>query len=119
MEERDAGIKGNVIMNNIFRGNTEIVCMLSRLSCVRLCDPMNYNSPPGSPDHGDSPGENAGVGCHVLLQGSSDTGLEPLSLYVSCIGRRVLYQMGSLPDGFLPPGKPHRDFRSVKQNQII
>lgn len=34
MEERDAGIKGNVIMNNIFRGNTEIVRMLSRLSCV-------------------------------------------------------------------------------------
>ena len=24
---------------------------------------MNY-SLPGSPDHGDSPGENAGVGCH-------------------------------------------------------
>ena len=26
-------------------------------------------SPPGSSVHGDSPGKNTGVGCHVLLQG--------------------------------------------------
>ena len=26
-------------------------------------------SPPGSSDHGDSPGKNTGVGCHALLQG--------------------------------------------------
>ena len=26
-------------------------------------------SPPGSSVHGDSPGKNAGVGCHALLQG--------------------------------------------------
>ena len=26
-------------------------------------------SPPGSPVHGDSPGESIGVGCHALLQG--------------------------------------------------
>lgn len=38
MEERDAGIKGNVIMNNIFRGNTEIAAYAKSLSCVRLCD---------------------------------------------------------------------------------
>ena len=35
-----------------------------------LCDPMDY-SPPGSSVHGDSPGKNTGVGCHVLLQGIS------------------------------------------------
>ena len=39
-------------------------------SCPTLCDPMDY-SPPGSSVHGDSPGKNTGVGCHVLLQGIS------------------------------------------------
>ena len=32
-----------------------------------LCDPMVY-SPPGSSVHGDSPGQNTGVGCLALLQ---------------------------------------------------
>ena len=32
-----------------------------------LCDTMDY-SPPGSSDHGDSPGKNAGVGCHAFFQ---------------------------------------------------
>ena len=32
-------------------------------SCLTLCDPMDC-SPPGSSVHGDSPGKNAGVGCH-------------------------------------------------------
>ena len=36
----------------------------SRLS---LCNAMDYN-PSGSSVHGDSPGKNIGVGCHVLLQ---------------------------------------------------
>ena len=35
-------------------------------------------SPPGSSVHGDSPGKNTGVGCHVLLQGIFPTqGLNP------------------------------------------
>ena len=37
-------------------------------SCPTLCDPMDC-SPPGSSVHGDAPGKNTGVGCHVLLQG--------------------------------------------------
>ena len=37
-------------------------------SCLILCDPRDC-SLPGSPVHGDSPGQNAGVGCHALLQG--------------------------------------------------
>ena len=41
--------------------------LVSRL-CLTLCDPMDC-SPPGSSLHGDSPGKNTGVGCHVLLQG--------------------------------------------------
>ena len=36
-------------------------------SCLTLCDPMDC-SPPGSSVHGDSPGKNTRVGCHVLLQ---------------------------------------------------
>ena len=36
-------------------------------SCLTLWDPMDC-SPPGSSVHGDSPGKNTGVGCHILLQ---------------------------------------------------
>ena len=35
-------------------------------SCPTLCDPRDY-SPSGSSVHGDSPGQNAGVGLHALL----------------------------------------------------
>ena len=38
------------------------------LSRSFVSDPMDC-SPPGSSVHGDSPGENTGVGCHALLQG--------------------------------------------------
>ena len=44
-----------------------VLCLVS-LSCQMLCDPMDC-SLPGSSVHGDSPGKNTGVGCHVLLQG--------------------------------------------------
>ena len=43
------------------------VCLVTR-SCPTLCDPVSC-SPPGSSVHGASPGKNAGVGCHFLLQG--------------------------------------------------
>ena len=42
--------------------------VLAVLSRVRLCGPMDC-SPPGSSVHGDSPGQNTGVGSHALLQG--------------------------------------------------
>ena len=41
--------------------------MLSRFSCVTLCDPMDCSLPVSSV-HGDYPGKNIGVGCHALLQ---------------------------------------------------
>ena len=44
------------------------VCVLVAQSCPTLCDPMDC-SPPGSSVHGDSPGENTGVGCYALLRG--------------------------------------------------
>ena len=69
-----------------------ICCALLRLvaqSCLTLLDPMDC-SPPGSSVHGDSPGKNARVGCHVLHQGifpmqGSNPGLP------HC--RRILYQL--------------------------
>ena len=44
-----------------------VLCLVT-LSCPTLCNPMDC-SPPGPSVHGDSPGKNTGVGCHVLLQG--------------------------------------------------
>ena len=60
-------------------------CLVTQ-SCLILCDPMDC-SPPSSSVHGDSPGKNTGVGCHALLQGSS----QPRDWScVSCIGRQIL-----------------------------
>ena len=44
-----------------------VLCLVAQ-SCPTLCNPMD-GSPPGSSVHGDSPGQNTGVGCHALLQG--------------------------------------------------
>ena len=49
-------------------GATLLVKVLVDQSYLTLCDPMDY-SPSGSSVPGDSPGKNAGVGCHFLLQG--------------------------------------------------
>ena len=43
------------------------VCLVTQL-CLTLCDPVDYSSPRSSV-HGDSPGNNTGVGCHGFLQG--------------------------------------------------
>ena len=43
------------------------VCVCARV-CLTLYDPMDC-SPPGFSVRGDSPGKNAGVGCHAFLQG--------------------------------------------------
>ena len=55
-------------LRNLSFGVFSEALLLHRLSQVRLCDPMNCG-PPGSSVHGDSPGRNARVGCHALLQG--------------------------------------------------
>ena len=75
--------------------------------CPTLCDSMSC-SPPGYPVHGDSPGENTGVGCHALLQGIFLTqGSNPSLL---CL---LHWQVGSLPQA--PPGKPLSDINiSIK-----
>ena len=75
------------------------VCMHAKSlhSCPTLCDSMDC-SPSGCSVHGDSPGENTGVGCQALLQGIFPTqGWNPSLL------RFLHWQVGSLPLG--PPGK--------------
>ena len=49
-------------------------------------DPMDC-SPPGSSVHGDSPGNNTGVGCHALLTGLPNPGIEARcpTLYVDSL----------------------------------
>ena len=58
-------------------------------SCPTLCDPMDCSAP-GSSVHGDSPGQNTGVGCLSLLQGIFPTQESNWGL-LHC--RRVLYQL--------------------------
>ena len=48
-----------------------MLCLVGQ-SCLTLCDPMD-GSPPGTSVHGDSPGQNTGVGCSALLQGIFST----------------------------------------------
>ena len=58
------------------------LCCAESLSPV--CNPTG-SSPPASSVHGDSPGKNTKVGCHTLLQGSS----QPRDrTQVSCISGR-------------------------------
>ena len=51
----------------------ELMCAKSVKSCPTLRDPMDY-SPPGSSVHGDYPGKNTGVGCHL-----PNPGIKPAS----------------------------------------
>ena len=65
-----------------------VVCLIAQ-SCPTLCDPLDY-SPSGSYVHGDSPGKNAGMGCHALLQGifpsrESNPGLPHCRLSFYCL----------------------------------
>ena len=57
-------------------------CCSVTQSYLTLHNPMDC-SPPGSSVHGDSPGQNTGVGCHFLLQGI-------FLIHVSWIGRQIL-----------------------------
>ena len=48
-------------------GLSPVECSVTQ-SSLTFCDSMDCR-PPGSSVHGDSPGKNARVGCHALLQG--------------------------------------------------
>ena len=94
--------------------------VLSHSVLSALCNPVGCN-PPGCSAHGDSPGKNSGVGCHVLLQGIFLTQKLNRGL-LHC--RWILYQggikgairetreywsgylPGYLPDPEIEPGSP-------------
>ena len=66
-------------------------CLVSQF-CLTLSDPMDC-SPPGSSTHGDSPGKNTGVGCHVLLQAifptqESNPGLSHCRQILLCLSHK-------------------------------
>ena len=67
-------------------------CCLVVKSCLTLCHPMDC-SLPGSSVLGISPGKNAGMGSHFLLQGIFPWPRD--WIHVSCIGRWVLSHWGS------------------------
>ena len=64
--------------------------VLTHFSRVRLFGTYGLQ-PAKLPCPWDSPGKNTGVGCHSLLQGIFPTQGSNPHLYVSCIGRQVLY----------------------------
>ena len=76
------------------------ICAKSLQSCLTQCDPMDC-SPLDSSVHGNSPGKNPGVACHVHLQGIFLT--QGSNLHLLCL---LHWQAGSLPPA--PPGKPHQ-----------
>ena len=64
------------------------MCLVAQ-SCPTLYNPMDW-SLPGSSVHGNSPGNNTGVGCHAVLLGIFPTqGLNPDLLHC----RWILYQL--------------------------
>ena len=68
-----------------------LLCLVTQL-CLTLSNPTDC-SPPGSSVYGDSPGKNAEVGCHALLQGIFPTqGLNPGILHCRWILYRLSHQ---------------------------
>ena len=72
-----------------------ILLLTSAQLYLTLCDPMDC-SPPRLLSPWNSPGKNTGVGCHFLLQGIFPTQGSNLCLFVSCVGRWVLYHQRHL-----------------------
>ena len=81
-------------------------CLVT-LTCPALCNPMDC-SPPGLFVHGDSPGKNTRMGCHALLQGSSQPRpptLQADSLLSEPPGKPIP-SPGDLPSPGIEPGSP-------------
>ena len=55
------------VLAGMFARRLYFLCLVAQGSPT-LCNPMDYRLPSSSV-HGDSPGENTGVGCHALFQG--------------------------------------------------
>ena len=79
--------------HNVVNRLCAVLCLVTQF-CLTFCNPMSC-SPPGSSVHGDSPGQNTGLGCHPLGEGIFPTqGSNP----------GLLHCRQTLPSE--PPGKP-------------
>ena len=81
----------SISRNSTFTSAHRYACVRAKSlqSCPTLCNPMDC-SLPGSSVHGDSPGKNTGVCCHVLLQGTFLThGQNPRLLRLSALAGRL------------------------------
>ena len=93
-------------MDALIKYSNTVLCMCAHAqlleSCPTLCDPVDWTiaAPLSLLCPWDSPGKNTGVGCHALLQGSSQQGSN------LCLLRLLHWQAGSLPPA--PPGMPFR-----------
>ena len=68
-----------------------VLCLVTQ-SCPTVCYRMDC-SPPGFSVHGNSPGKNARVGCHALLQGIFPTqGWNPGLLHCNQIPHQLNHQ---------------------------
>ena len=95
-----------------------VLCLVNQ-SCLNLCDPMDC-SPTGFSVHGDSPGKNIGVGCHVLLQRifptqGSNPSLPCRGQIIYCLSHQgsqkywsgqLIPAPGDLPNPGIEPGSP-------------
>ena len=54
------------VMSLLFNMLSRLLCLVAQ-SCLTLWNLIDCR-PPGPPVHGDSPGKNTEVGCHILLQ---------------------------------------------------
>ena len=98
---RDTGLKD--ISTSVIRCPERVtddlwVCILSHLSRVQVCDPMDC-SPPGSSVHGILQARILEWVSMPYAKVSSQPRDQTYISCISCIGRQVLYQ-------FFPPGKP-------------
>ena len=82
-------------------------CCLVASSCLTLCDTMGCSSP-GKSVHGESAGENTGVGCHAHLQGIFLTQRSNLPLCAS-----PAFQVDSLPT------EPHGKLQLLACSSVI
>ena len=83
-----------------------VLCFIAQ-PCLTVCDPMDCGLP-GSSVHEDSPGENTGVGCH-LLQGIFPTqGLNPSLPHC----RQILYHLSH-------QGSPFKSYNYSYSHEVI
>ena len=95
-----------------------MLCLVAQ-SCLTLRNPMDC-SLPGSSVHGDSPGKNARVCCHALLQGIFSTpGSNPGLLHCSWILYRLSHQEAHIRSTSLANFKYTKESDQIRSDQLL